>query len=135
MRNGLESCARLLHAHTDKEDHVLYPVADRLFTAEDQRWLARTFDQVGVKEIGEGIHELIGRIEYKRSYTYLRRPIQSAGRNKLRLPRVLNLNFLDRAFLYQCRDGALQFSWRPPQNMEHLGHHLLIRSHHVVEVL
>jgi len=57
VRSGLESYARLLRAHIDKEDNVLYPMADRLFTAEDQLWLAGAFDRVEAEEMGEGIHE------------------------------------------------------------------------------
>jgi hemerythrin-like domain-containing protein len=57
VRSDLESYARLLRAHIDKEDNVLYPMADRLFTAEDQRWLAEAFDRVEAEEMGEGIHE------------------------------------------------------------------------------
>ena len=57
VRGSLESYARLLRAHIDKEDNVLYPMADRLFAAEDQRWLAEAFDRVEAEEMGEGIHE------------------------------------------------------------------------------
>jgi hemerythrin-like domain-containing protein len=46
-----------LRAHIDKEDNVLYPMADRLFTPEDQRALTKAFEKVEAEEIGEGVHE------------------------------------------------------------------------------
>jgi hemerythrin-like domain-containing protein len=53
----LSAYARLLRAHISKEDYVLYPMADRLFTAEDQAWLTAEFDRVEAEEMGAGVHE------------------------------------------------------------------------------
>ena len=36
---------------------MLYPMADRLFTATDQRELWEAFEKVETEEIGEGVHE------------------------------------------------------------------------------
>jgi hemerythrin-like domain-containing protein len=41
----------------DKEDNVLYPMADRLFTPADQQALAEDFERVEAEEIGAGVHE------------------------------------------------------------------------------
>ena len=47
----------LLRAHIDKEDQILFPMADRLFSPEDQRELEVAFDQVEAEEIGLGVHD------------------------------------------------------------------------------
>lgn len=53
----LLSYVRLLRLHIDKEDNVLYPLADRILTDADQDELAAAFAQVEAEEIGEGTHE------------------------------------------------------------------------------
>ena len=55
--DNLSAYARLLRGHICKEDYVLYPMADRLFTAEDQAWLTAEFDRVEAEEMGAGVHE------------------------------------------------------------------------------
>ena len=55
--DNLSAYARLLRAHICKEDYVLYPMADRIFTAEDQAWLTAEFDRVEAEEMGAGVHE------------------------------------------------------------------------------
>jgi len=57
VRSNLLAYVQLLRAHIDKEDNVLYPMADRLFMPEDQRALTEAFEKVEAEEIGEGIHE------------------------------------------------------------------------------
>jgi len=57
VRSNLLAYIQLLRAHIDKEDNVLYPMADRLFTPEDQRALTKAFEKVEAEEIGEGVHE------------------------------------------------------------------------------
>jgi hemerythrin-like domain-containing protein len=57
VRDNLSAYVRLLRAHIDKEDNVLYPMADRLFTPEDQQALTEAFEKVEAEEIGEGVHE------------------------------------------------------------------------------
>ena len=47
----------LLRAHILKEDHMLYPMANRVLTSEDQATLARAFERVEREEMGEGEHE------------------------------------------------------------------------------
>lgn len=49
--------AELLHDHIAKEDNVLFQFADDMLTDEDQKELAETFDDLEVREIGEGVHE------------------------------------------------------------------------------
>ncbi|MBM3148945.1 MAG: hemerythrin [Chloroflexi bacterium] len=57
VRDNLSAYIQLLRAHIDKEDHILYPMADRLFTPEDQQALTEAFEKVEAEEIGEGVHE------------------------------------------------------------------------------
>lgn len=47
----------LLTAHIRKEDHVLFPLADRAFSSEDQHNLLAAFDRVEEHDMGEGTHE------------------------------------------------------------------------------
>jgi len=57
VREHLEAYLELLRQHIDKEDNVLYVMADQVLTAEDQQELAEAFERVEAKEMGEGIHE------------------------------------------------------------------------------
>ena len=57
VKDALGGYARLLRAHIHKEDHVLFPMADRLFSDEDQRELEEAFDRVEAEEIGAGVHD------------------------------------------------------------------------------
>jgi hemerythrin-like domain-containing protein len=57
VKKNLAAYARLLRAHIAKEDHVLYPMADRLLKPADQKVLAEAFEKVESEELGEGVHE------------------------------------------------------------------------------
>jgi hemerythrin-like domain-containing protein len=57
VRANLLAFVHLLRAHIRKEDNVLYPMADQLFTVTDQQALAEGFDRVEAEEIGAGVHE------------------------------------------------------------------------------
>jgi len=54
---NLLSYVELLRQHIDKEDNVLYPMADGVLTPEDQQALAGAFEKVEAEEMGEGLHE------------------------------------------------------------------------------
>lgn len=47
----------LLSNHIRKEDGVLYPLADRVLSPEEQHELEETFARVEAEEMGEGVHE------------------------------------------------------------------------------
>lgn len=47
----------LLRAHIQKEDNVLFQIANRLLTSEEQRNLIETFDRVEAEVMGPGTHE------------------------------------------------------------------------------
>ena len=55
----------MLRAHINKEDNILYPMADQLFTAEDQTALNEAFEQVEAQEMGEGVHEKYHRLAHE----------------------------------------------------------------------
>ena len=46
-----------LRSHIDKENEVLFPMADKVFTPEDQQALVASFEKHEAEEIGEGVHE------------------------------------------------------------------------------
>lgn len=48
---------RLLSAHIEKEDNILYPMADNLLREEDQEELERGFEGVERDVMGPGVHE------------------------------------------------------------------------------
>jgi hemerythrin-like domain-containing protein len=47
----------LLRAHIDKENNVLFPMADRALGAEDQAFLSKEFERFEAEETGAGVHE------------------------------------------------------------------------------
>ena len=57
VSENLSGYVELLRAHIAKEDNVLYPMADRLFTPQDQHALVEAFEKVEREEMGEGTHE------------------------------------------------------------------------------
>jgi hemerythrin-like domain-containing protein len=46
----------LLRQHINKEDNVLYPMAERLLTDADDRHLVEAFEVIEREEMGEGAH-------------------------------------------------------------------------------
>jgi hemerythrin-like domain-containing protein len=57
VRSNLLAYVNLLRAHIDKENNVLFPMADRVLTDADRESLAEAFDRVEAEEMGEGTHE------------------------------------------------------------------------------
>jgi hemerythrin-like domain-containing protein len=51
------SFAALLRQHILKEDHCLFPMADRALSAADQEQLRRSFEKVGHDDLEAGVHE------------------------------------------------------------------------------
>ncbi len=47
----------LLQAHIRKEDQILFPMADRTLSADDQHRLLESFDKTEAEEVGVGTHE------------------------------------------------------------------------------
>ncbi len=55
----------LLRSHIAKENNILFPMADRLMTAEDQQMLEQLFKNVEEKETGAGVHEKYHRMAHE----------------------------------------------------------------------
>ncbi len=47
----------LLRQHIQKEDNVLFRMAEQLLTQEDDKRLTEGFEAIEREEIGEGVHE------------------------------------------------------------------------------
>jgi len=65
VKDNLLAFVELYRQHIDKEDNVLYPMANRLLTQEDQQALAAAFDRVEAEELGEGTHEKYHRLAHE----------------------------------------------------------------------
>jgi hemerythrin-like domain-containing protein len=48
---------RLLREHIQKEDDVLFRIADEVISADEQKALLHAFEEHEAKEMGEGVHE------------------------------------------------------------------------------
>jgi hemerythrin-like domain-containing protein len=48
---------RLLREHIQKEDQILFRIADDVIPAEEQKQLLRTFEEHEARELGPGIHD------------------------------------------------------------------------------
>ena len=53
----LSSYAALIRRHIDKENHILFPLADRFLTPEENQVLIADFERIEEDEIGPGVHE------------------------------------------------------------------------------
>jgi hemerythrin-like domain-containing protein len=47
----------MLRDHIQRENEVLFPMADELFTAEEHSALARAYEDVELRVVGPGVHE------------------------------------------------------------------------------
>ena len=67
LARGARSYYDLLQDHIEKENGVLFPMADRLLSQEDQRDLGERFEHLEEEEVGSGEHQrflsLVGEIE------------------------------------------------------------------------
>ena len=57
--SALRAYAHLLLAHLYKENNVLFVMADRMLTADEQAGLVKGFEKLEVEKIGVGRHEQI----------------------------------------------------------------------------
>jgi hemerythrin-like domain-containing protein/uncharacterized protein (DUF2249 family) len=56
IQNG-RGYIRLLRAHIDKENTILFPMADSVLSPEDQETLGKEFERFELEETGVGVHE------------------------------------------------------------------------------
>ncbi|MCM8810596.1 MAG: hemerythrin domain-containing protein [Candidatus Omnitrophica bacterium] len=61
----------LLRQHIDKEDNILYMIADMHLSEEKQKELIEKFEQVEEKKIGKGLHEKYHHLVEKLNRKYL----------------------------------------------------------------
>lgn len=54
---AIRGYARLLRAHIDKENGVLFPLAEQILDGKEQRSLVEAFDAVEQTVVGPGVHE------------------------------------------------------------------------------
>jgi hemerythrin-like domain-containing protein len=57
LAEDLTAYGRLLKDHIDREDHVLFPRLEALFTGKDQEQVLASFARHEAEEIGAGVHE------------------------------------------------------------------------------
>ncbi|GAB4172087.1 MAG: hemerythrin domain-containing protein [Calditrichia bacterium] len=60
----------LLREHIYKEDNILYPMGDRLFSDDDQTNLLKAFNKVEHEDIGHDVHEKYIRLVEELSQKY-----------------------------------------------------------------
>lgn len=57
IAENLMAYVRLLRAHIDKENIILYPLGLQVLTEDDLKLLSESFDKVEAEEMGDGVHE------------------------------------------------------------------------------
>ena len=62
----------LLSQHIDKEDNILYPMADARIPGADQKELKKEFEKVETEKIGKGKHEEFHRLLHILKEEYLK---------------------------------------------------------------
>jgi hemerythrin-like domain-containing protein len=62
VAKNARSYASLLSQHIDKEDNILYPMADARISGADQNELEKEFEKVETEKIGKGKHEKFHRL-------------------------------------------------------------------------
>jgi hemerythrin-like domain-containing protein len=62
---NLMGYVNLLRAHIRKEHNILYPMADKFLSSEDQQSLGKAFEKIEAEEIGEGVHEKYHRLAHE----------------------------------------------------------------------
>ena len=54
---NLAGYSELLRTHIMKENNIVFPLADRVLSPEDQTYLTQEFDRIESEEMGTGTHE------------------------------------------------------------------------------
>ena len=62
---------KLLTLHIDKEDNVLYPMGENVFSAEDDLRMLEAFEEIEKNEVGSGRHEQFHDMLHKLKKIYL----------------------------------------------------------------
>jgi hemerythrin-like domain-containing protein len=64
VAENLKLYAFLLRMHINKEDTVLFPLADQLLSDQEMELLAEDFERVELEETGAGVHERYHRMAH-----------------------------------------------------------------------
>lgn len=57
IAEAIGNYSALLRAHIDKENEILFPIADQVLSEEEQRAIVQAFDALEQAVVGPGIHE------------------------------------------------------------------------------
>jgi hemerythrin-like domain-containing protein len=57
VKESLLEYVHLLRAHIEKENNVLFVMAEKVLTQDEQQALSKAFAKVEAEEMGEGVHE------------------------------------------------------------------------------
>ncbi len=57
LQKHLLDYVQLLRSHIEKENNILFVMADNVLSIEEQQELSKAFAQVEAEEMGEGVHE------------------------------------------------------------------------------
>jgi Uncharacterized conserved protein len=68
---NIEYYSDLLTQHIDKEDHILYPIAEKAFSREENNALLEGFAAIEEQRVGAGKHEAFHRMLHRLEEVYL----------------------------------------------------------------
>lgn len=63
--------AKLLYGHIDKEDSILFPMAEETLTAETKQAALAEFEKIEIEDMGEGVHEKYHELIHELTSLYL----------------------------------------------------------------
>jgi len=72
IAENIRNYVALLSQHIDKEDNILYPMADMRISEADQKELEKEFEKVETEKIGKGKHEEFHRLLHRLKEEYLK---------------------------------------------------------------
>jgi len=65
VKDNLAGYIQLLRMHIHKENNILFPMAAKMMTPEDEVRLIAEFEQVETEEMGAGVHEKYHRLAHE----------------------------------------------------------------------
>lgn len=68
---NIQNYSDLLAAHIEKEDNILYPIAEQSFSQADNEALRRGFEEIEEHRVGAGKHEEFHRMLHRLQEVYL----------------------------------------------------------------
>jgi hemerythrin-like domain-containing protein len=69
VHDHLIGYAELLRQHIDKENNVLYVMAEQILAARDQAELSAAFEKVEAEEMGEGTHDRFHQLAHELAHS------------------------------------------------------------------